>query len=268
MVLAWHVLFIFHMTKQLTFPLIAAAALTNAQLIAGDTMIAPSSPAAVVSADETPNFGLDIGMGYTTKYIWRGLDLGNDMVELSVEATGSYAGLDLTAGAWYAHVSDQQVGLPKGELDLYLAASKDLGYFEASTGYVFYHFANNSSAAEDAQEIFFKLRKEIAGYTASVTYFWDIETDNQGYSELAIEKSFTIPMSTSTVDVGVVLGYLAEESALSHLTAKISKGYELHGGISATPYIAYTVELEGLERNYGTTEQNEFFAGLGLGYSF
>ncbi len=246
--------------KKITYTLLAGAALSSSHLMAGNEVV--QAPA------EDPAFALDIGAGYNTKYIWRGLDLGNDMVELSAEVTGAYAGLDLTAGAWYAHVSDQVSGAPKGELDLYFDASKDLGFATASVGYIFYHFANSSSAAEDAQEIYFGLSKDIAGFSTSLKYFWDIETDNQGYSELAIEKEITIPMSSYTVDAGVTVGYLVEEGALSHITGKVSKSFSLCSGVTATPYVAYTVELDDLERNYGTSEQNEFFAGVALGYSF
>ncbi len=241
--------------KQLTYILLVGTALSSTHLMAEDITIDPT-PA------PTSSFALDIGVGYNTKYIWRGLDLGNDMVELSAEATGSYAGLDLTAGAWYAHASDQVSGAPKGELDLYVEASKDLGFATASVGYIFYHFANSSSAADDAQEVYFELSKDIAGFSTSFTYFWDIETDNQGYSELAIEREITIPMS---VDTGVTVGYLVEEGALSHITGKISKSFDLYKGLTATPYVAYTVELDG---NYVTTEQNELFAGVSFGYSF
>lgn len=247
--------------KKLTYTLLVGAALSSTHLMAGEAVVTAPAP-------EAAAFALDIGAGYNTKYIWRGLDLGNDMVELSAEVTGAYAGLDLTAGAWYAHVSDQVSGAPKGELDLYFDASKDLGFATASVGYIFYHFANSSSAAEDAQEVYFSLSKDIAGFSTSLTYFWDIETDNQGYSELAVEKEITLPMSAYTVDAAVTVGYLVEEGALSHITGKVSKSFDLSNGITATPYVAYTVELDDLERNYGTTEQNEFFAGVALGYSF
>ena len=124
------------------------------------------------------------------------------MVDLSLETSGSYAGLDLTAGLWHARVFDQAAGAPKNETDFYVEASKDLGFATASVGYIWYHFSDSGTGVDDAQEVYFGLSKEIAGISTSLTYFWDIETDNQGYLELGTSNyELTIQNDLGTVDV-------------------------------------------------------------------
>lgn len=253
------------MTKKVIYTTLASTLLSGAAFADGgnaDVSISNNATAA------TGSFETSLTAGYHSKYIWRGLDLGNDLVDLAVETSGSYAGFDLTAGVWQARITDQVAGAPKNETDVYAEVAKDLGFATASVGYIYYHFSDSSAGVDDAQEVYFGLSKDIAGISTSLTYFWDIETDNQGYAELALEKAISCPITKLSFDSSVTLGYLVEEGALSHLTAKVSKSFDLFSGITATPYVAYTVELDDLERYASTSEQNELFGGVSFSYSF
>lgn len=215
----------------------------------------------------TGDFQVSLDAGYHTKYIFRGVDLGDDLVDASftLGKTCPLTGLELEAGAWYGRILDRPVSNVQGELNLFASATKDLGFAKASVGYVFYH---NFKDADDAQEVYLGLSKEVYGFNTSIKYFWDIETDNQGYTEFAISKSFNSPMTCcGTFDASLTAGYLVEEGAFSHLTAKVSKTFKF-SDVEVTPYLSYTVELDDLEVYSGKAEQNEFFAGVGVSYSF
>ena len=244
------------MTKKVIYSTLASSLLLASSTIAGEVS------SVTIPAPETTSIGgfeTSIATGYHSKYIWRGLDFENDMVDASIETTGSVAGLDLTAGIWHAHVFDQQGGAFKNETDFYVDVSKDLGFVTASVGYIYYYFD-----ADDAQEVYFGLSKDIAGISTSLTYYWDIEIDNQGYLELGLEKT----VSPYEIDLSVTAGYLVEEGALSHLTSTVSKSFDLGYGISASPYVSYVVELDDLEAYAGTSEQNEFVGGVSFSYTF
>ena len=91
------------------------------------------------------------------------------------------------------------------ELDLYAEVSKDLGFLTAAVGYIKY--INDDSTAltwcllDDAQEVYFSVAKSLYGVDFSLTYFWDIETDNDGYAELGASKSFELS-SCLTLNTG------------------------------------------------------------------
>lgn len=223
--------------------------------------------APVVAPVAETSISADLGVGYHNAYIFRGTDAGTDLVDatLNVSGTCPLTGLDLSAGAWYGSVKEGYGTDGYNELDLYASASKDLGFATASVGYIFYHFFDEPGFS-DAQEVFFGLSKEIYGVTTSLKYFWDIETDNQGYTELGFAKSFEV--AGFGLDVSSTVGYLVEEGALSHLTTKVSHGFKLSENATLTPYVAYSVELDDLEQYIGTDEKNELFAGIGLSVTF
>lgn len=238
-----------------------AGGLLATSVVAGENTV-------IEETSSTGDFSKSLAVGYHTKYIWRGVDLGDDLADASFNFSGKcpLTGLDLSAGAWYGRILDRPVGNVQGELDLFAEVSKDLGFAKASVGYIFYHFFDD---ADDAQEVYFGLSKEIYGFDTSLKYFWDIETDNQGYAELAVAKSFNTPFTSCgcKIDASVTAGYLVEEGALSHVTGKLSKTFKVYG-FDLTPYAAYTVELDDLEVFSGKAEKNEFFAGVGVSYSF
>ncbi|MFN4942377.1 MAG: hypothetical protein ACK5G9_01135, partial [Akkermansiaceae bacterium] len=43
----------------------------------------------------------EIHAGYTNEYLFRGLDLGSNLVEAGLDVSTEYNGLGLSAGAWY-----------------------------------------------------------------------------------------------------------------------------------------------------------------------
>lgn len=246
------------MNKKVIYSTLATSLILSTTSFAdgGDASVFAPQPQSATSGFET-----SITTGYHSKYIWRGLDLGNDMVDFSVETSTTYAGIDLTAGIWQARSFDQPDGVNQNETDFYAEAAKDLGFATVSVGYIFYHFSDNQDDADNAQEVYFGLSKDIAGISASLTYYWDVETDNNGYLELGLEKSMY------GLDASVTTGYLIEEGALSHVTSTISKSFELPYGITASPYISYIVELDDLETLSGG-QNNALIGGLSFSYSF
>lgn len=238
--------------------------IVGGSLLAGVATAGEVTPAAVTPAVDS-SISTDLGVGYHNAYIFRGIDSGTDLVDIALNASGTcpLTGLDLSAGAWYGSVKE---GFGIGnydELDLTVGASKDLGFATASVGYIFYHFFDD---ADDAQEVYFGLSREFYGIEAGVKYFWDVETDNQGYSEFSLAKSFDV--AGFGLDVSSTLGYLVEEGALSHLTTKVSHDIKLSETATLTPYVACSVELDDLEQYIGSSEKNELFGGISLTVSF
>ncbi|RYD34509.1 MAG: hypothetical protein EOP87_09065 [Verrucomicrobiaceae bacterium] len=191
--------------------------------------------------------------GYTSEYIFRGINSGSDLVETGFDASTELAsGFNLSAGVWAATFDAPTAGgsNDQTEIDLYAKASYDLGFAVASVGYIYYYNDQDDATVGigrdlfDAQEVSFGLSREFFGLNVGLTYFWDVSTDNDGYSELSISKSFELN-SCLTLNVGSALGYLVERGHLSHLTTKVSLDYEFVENARFSPFVALSVDLTG-----------------------
>jgi uncharacterized protein (TIGR02001 family) len=210
----------------------------------------------------------EIHAGYTNEYIFRGIDLGNELVEAGVDVATEYNGLGLSAGAWYANFDGSFPGESTSELDLYAAVSKDLGFLKASVGYIKY--INDDDAfggIDDAQEVYFSIAKTLYGVDFSLSYYWDIETDNDGYTELAASKGFELSPCL-TLSTKAALGYIAEEAQLSHVSAKVALDYAYSETATISPFVAASWSLNNNDDSTHTDTGNEFIGGTMLSVSF
>ncbi|MFT3990511.1 MAG: hypothetical protein QM680_03785 [Luteolibacter sp.] len=235
----------------------------------------------------------DLHVGYSSDYLFRGLNLGSDLYEGGVDVSSEVGGLNLSAGAWYGsyELSNGAAGqsnviglgddtLQANELDLYAQVAKDFGFVTAAVGYIYYdqQGAVLKTYVGDAQEVYFSLSRDFGFAAASLTYYWDIDGqvnkgDNDGYTALAVTKGFELNQCL-TLNVGGTLGYLAEEGHLSHLTGKVSLDYAFAEHAKISPYVAASLDLSGGHGNasqyYVNTDaqKNELVGGVILSSSF
>ncbi len=213
----------------------------------------------------------EVHVGYSNEYLFRGLDLGSNLVEAGVDVATEYNGLGLSAGAWYGSF-DAPTGLGGAssttELDLYGEVSKDLGFATAAVGYIKYiNDKTNALGVQDAQEVYFSLAKSFYGVDFSLAYYWGVESDNDGYTELAASKGFELSPCL-TLSTSAALAYLLEQSEFAHLTAKVALDYAYSETATISPFVAASW---GLANDAGTTHSaadEEFIAGTMLSVSF
>ncbi|MDP4781644.1 MAG: hypothetical protein NWS16_15590, partial [Akkermansiaceae bacterium] len=226
----------------------------------------------------------EIHVGYDNRYLFRGIELGDDLVHAGLDVGTSVAGLDISAGAWYGSWNANNAGptVDADELDIYAEVSKDLGFASLAVGYIYYTFPQgdtltNPNFVQDAQEVYLSASREIFGVDASIAYFWDIETDNDGYTQLSLSKGFEI-MPYVTLNTGTDFGYLAEEGDLVHITAKVGIDIEASENATISYYVAHswsTSEGGTLAGGAGGVStalyggaENEFFFGGSVAVSF
>ena len=89
------------------------------------TIGALAAVSALVAGNASAATEYKLHTGYSSEYLWRGLDLGNDLIEAGADVTTEWNGIGLSAGAWYGSftTADQLTN----ELDLYGEVSKDFG---------------------------------------------------------------------------------------------------------------------------------------------
>lgn len=217
--------------------------------------------------------------GYTNEYLFRGTNLGNDLVEAGFDVSADVTeSLNISAGVWYANFDTAPfipgVEANTNEIDFYAKVSQDLGFATASVGYIYYYNDNSNDLRDfiggrlaDAQEVTLGLSRDLGFATVSLTYYWDIVGDNDGYTELAIGKGFELN-SCLTLNVGAALGYLVEEGHLAHLTTKVSLDYEFVENAKFSPFIASSIDLSGGHGIAYADAKNEFVGGAMIGVDF
>ena len=235
------------------------------------TIGALAAASALVAGNASAEVEYEIHTGYSNQYLFRGLDLGDDLVEVGVDVATEWNGLGLSAGAWYGSFSPNTDFYAVGpdadgdELDVYAEVSKDLGFATAAVGYIYY--MNQRNITDDAQEVYFSLAKEFFGVDFSLTYFWDIETDNDGYTELGASKGFELSPCL-TLNTGATLAYLCEESEFAHLTAKVSLDWAFTETATISPFVAASWGLTSEAGNTHSAADEEFVGGTMLSVSF
>jgi len=208
----------------------------------------------------------ELHTGYTSEYLFRGIILGQDLVEAGFDVATEAGGFGLSAGAWYGTFSRGSANPQRDydELDLYGEVSRDLGFATAAVGYISYQ--NLRRLGDDAQEVYFSLARDFGGLETSLTYYWDIETDNDGYLELAATYGWELS-NCLTLNLGGALGYLCEEGDFAHLTTKVSLDYAFTETATFSPFVAYALSLEDGSAIYNDTH-NELVGGAMLSVSF
>ena len=237
------------------------------------TIGALAAASALVAGNANAEVEYALHTGYSNEYLFRGVNLGKDLVETGLNASTEVSGINLSAGVWYANYQQAAGNNDFNELDLYTSASKDLGFATASIGYIYY--ANGADKAYEAdngtpdyQEVSFGLSRDLGFATASLTYFWDIVGDNDGYSELALGRSFELSPCL-TLNLGGNVGYLVEQGQATALTLKASIDYGFAEHAKLSPFVTQSVSLsdDNDTPSYEGVE-NETVAGAMVSVSF
>ncbi len=253
--------------------LAAASALVAGNASAQDSSGGFTQPYQQNAADvSNGSAGLEfeIHAGYSTEYIFRGLNFGDHLIETGIDASYELAGFGLSAGAWYA--TYDVGGVDAEELDLYAEVSKDLGFMTAAVGYIFYHFPNAAGGTGfDSQEVYFSLGKEFFGYETALTYYWETEdagSGSGGYLEATVDKGYELSPCLA-LNTGAALGYLVEESEFAQVTAKVSLDWAFTETATLSPYVAASWGLTNdPSSNFYAGVGEELWTGVSLAVSF
>ena len=243
------------------------------------------------SQDDT-SISTDLTVSYNTEYIFRGVNLGDDLYTASIDVSGSdFCGFDWSAGVWYAQFdtgSDNVnldvvdgAGLPTGdtiqdtisfpdeEIDIYGEISKTYGAFTAAVGFIRFIFPDDNNAGNT--ELYASLGTEYAGFDLSGTVYWNIDADNASvtspgdlYYELSASYGFDISDQLSA-SLGATVGFFDFEgdSGYAQTTVTLGASYAATENISVSPYVAYAIADE----DYGD-DDGDFFGGVSVGFSF
>ncbi len=218
----------------------------------------------------------EVHVGYSTEYLFRGLDLGDDLVEAGVDVAYETNGFGLSAGAWYGSFESRDSfddSIDIDELDLYGEVSKDLGFATLGVGYIYYYNMGNDNttlfgpSTENFAEAYVSLSRDFGFAQIGLTYFHGVKGDNDGYSELTLGKSWEIN-SCLAVNLNTATGYLVEQGQLGHITAKLSLDYNFAGTAKLSPFIAHSWALSDDNDTVYFGSKNQLVGGAMISVGF
>ena len=228
---------------------------------------------ALVSGTATAETAYELHTKYSSEYLFRGLNLGQDLVEVGADVTTDASGFGLSAGVWYGSFQDNSVpglGSPRQdaiELDLYGQVAKDFGWFTGSLGYIYRYFQASDNNTLNAQEVVFGVSRQFWGIDTSLTYFWGVEKDNNGYSEFALGKGFELGRRV-VLNCGASLGYLAEQGQLTALTSKLTLDWGVTHTATLSPFVKWSIALDDDHDSAYYRSKNQLVGGLMLSVAF
>ena len=235
------------------------------------TIGALAAASALVAGNVQAEVEYELSAGYSSEYLFRGQDLGQNLTEVSLNAAYDYNGVNISGGVWAAAFSDanqRYTNKPTGnqvdnEVDWYMEVGKDFGFAELSVGYIYYW--NLGGFGEDAQEIPFTISRDFGWANIYLTYFWSVDgPNNNGYTELGGSHKWELSPCVA-LNYATNFGYMMEEGEFTSWTNKISLDWGFSENAKVSPFLAFSIGL-GNEDNYDYG--NELLGGSMLSVSF
>ena len=208
------------------------------------------------------DLGAEVSVGYDTDYIFRGANLGQDLLWSDVNVSTSLSdGLGLNIGAWYANPTDAG----DDELDIYAGVSTDLGGMSLDLGTTYYYYPG--ATGSNTLEFGAALGTSVGAFDVSLGVYHDIDTENT-YVELGAGTSFALTDNIS-LDLGATIGNNQDEvvggqaDGLTAVTITVGAPIGLTDNASLTPYLGINA---GLDDNQDAGD--EIFSGISLSVGF
>lgn len=223
--------------------------------------------------DDTP-IEVSADTAIYSKYIWRGFKLDDD----PVTQTGAYiSGYGFEAGVWSSFDINPNDALASDEVDYFLGYTYDLNEvlkvpLSISGGYTYYDFPATDL---NSQESYLGISLDTI-LSPAITWYHDFEDEDKGggkgdYVVAEISHSIEVPNMPVTLDLSGHVGFNHELFIVGDggdagfgagLTFQLSKNSTL------SPNVCYSIPFGDLEDESDGNQDNEFYGGAILAFSF
>lgn len=219
--------------------------------------------------------GIDIAVTGTTdvfsKYVWRGFLLDDDWV---VQPAVTFASGGFQVGVWGNFDAEQDDALASNEIDTWASYSYTIDdMVTLKAGHTYYEFVQADSFSKE-WFVGVGLNTILA---PTLTAYFDYGNESQGggdgeYYALDVSHSFTLVEDNGiTLDLGAHAGYNHDLFIVGDgFDALFSAGLGvlLTENLKASLKGAYSVPFEDLEDAALGNQDEEFYGGVSLAYSF
>lgn len=210
-------------------------------------------------------------VGFYTDYMWRGSNL-YDGTSIQPSVGLSFAtpdGGSIDGNVW-AHLSGEggkSTATKFTEIDYTLSYTKTYDAFSFSLGHIFYTFPEDSDGIVNSNEIFASVGLNTL-LSPTLSVFHDYRAYDNQYYELGFSHTFE--------DLGLGEGFNITPFVALGFVTDGDKAYQDDGLIHHTYGVSFDAALGdvtlfpslNVTRESDASTQNEFWAGMNLGYDF
>jgi hypothetical protein len=237
-------------------------------------------------AEWMPEVGADIT--FMTKYVWRGQLLDEEPV-MQFDTYLSKWGLTLDVWGNYSLNSDKDSNFGRyqelTELDYTISYDMNIGDMSEklgidspdiidplsfSAGYIFYTFPNLDFDEKGSytHEVFLGASYDCL-LQPYFTWYWDVEAARGSYLEFGGGHTFELGGGVEA-SLGMSFAYNYEqwtdESGWSDMLLSCEVAIPVFNNFTVTPSVYYSVILD--EDTYNGAQENEFYGGISLSFSY
>ena len=193
----------------------------------------------------------EFSLGYANEYIFRGLELGDDLYEFSFDFSGTgYCDFDWNAGIWYGMYENSfgssDFERNEEEVDLYLGIAKETGFGTFGFGAIRYIYPDYDDS--DTLELYLSYGISFNAIDLGAAIYWTVDAQRAAdlesgdwYAELTAVYNFQLTETlTGEVGVGVAFFDARWGDGLATYSAHLALSQEISENITLTPYVSLT----------------------------
>jgi hypothetical protein len=217
--------------------------LTNKKMIVLASMAAPLLATSAMAEDW---FSGSLSAGYANDYEFRGLVIGNDLIETELKLAAEFEGYKFEVGAWHANFNNNTSGVDE-QLNTTVSVVKDFESFDVRVGYVNRNFPGSESTIA-AQEFFGVVGAELfAGVRGQVSTYY-VFRDESGntdswYINPEVSRNFKF-CECLNLDVAGGLGVIQNDAlgtdGVNHWYLSAALNWVATKNLTVTPYVKFT----------------------------
>lgn len=243
----------------------SSVAMADAGSVVSAASSIPSAKTGILSGSPV---SVSLSYDVYSAYVWRGFLLDDDAViqpGVSVSAGG------FTLGVWGSTDINANDGTSSEEMDYYFDYTKEFDGFSLSIGNTYYTFPDADTSAEEA---YLGVAVDCL-FSPSLTVYVDYGQEGQGSGKgiyVSLDAGHSIELSEFVgLDLGVHYGYNDElfiNGKGSDVLLSAGLAITLAENFSLSPVIAYSIPFGDLEDPADGNQDEKFYAGMSLAYSF
>jgi hypothetical protein len=242
--------------KNVLYSMMAAVTLTagsaSGSTVAGDGGIFSSLLASPIEANVTA----------ASKELFRGADRGDSYIAASVGTEIDLAGATVAAGLTFQDNDASDL-----ETVLSLKATKAFAGYDFSVA--FNHYTEATDLVGDiTSELGFGVSKEVGPVDLSLTQYLAVDGDNDNYGEVGVDWKDAIVVANTEIFVKGALGYVLDESELTHAQVTVSTDVQLPWELIASPFVTGVLSLSDDAGGIYADADSEVVVGFRVGRSF
>jgi len=220
-----------------------------------------------------PKLDLEVSGSFDvySQYIWRGLALDIDPV---LQPGFSLSGHGISFSFWSSWDFDNNDSLDGDEIDYVLDYTYKFDDFSVSVGHAYYEFPGTDTFS---REFYGSIGLSAIPLSPAFTFYYDYGDENQGggdgqYLTLEVSHSFALEEDLGiSLDLSGRIGYnnelfIAGEGGDVLLSAGLT--IPLAESLSISPSANYSVPYGDLKDEADGNQDEEFYGGFSLAYSF